>query len=338
MEEYMSEVKIIGFGGGIPERCVTNDELTKLVDTDDAWIQSRTGIQRRFIATNETLTDLCVKASLKAMAQAGTEAEALDLIIVATLTPDLALPNASCMLQKALGAVNAACFDLSAACSGFMYAVNTARLYIKAGAAKKALVVGGEVLSKIIDWTDRSTCVLFGDGAGAAVLSESDTPGILDIVLGTDGARGEALMLEERPADNPFRTQWMKDNGPVENRLPKAGRYVSMNGQEVFKFAVKRVPECILKVLENTGYTVNDVDYYVLHQANLRILAHVAKKLGIPYEKFYINLDNFGNTSAASVPIALAEMSEKGLLKPGTKVMMVGFGGGLTWGGGLVII
>lgn len=337
-DNNMAEVKIIGFGEGIPKRCVSNDALTTLVDTNDEWIRSRTGIQQRYIATDETLTDLCTQAAQNALRQAGITAEQLDLVIVATLTPDLALPNASCMLQKSIGAVNAACFDLSAACSGFMYALNTARMYIKGGAAKYALVVGGEILSKIIDWTDRSTCVLFGDGAGAAVVAKSDEPGILDIVLGTDGAKGEALMLEERPSDNPFRRQYIEENGAIETNLPSAGSFVSMNGQEVFKFAVKRVPECIFKILENTGYSVEDIDYYVLHQANLRILSCVAKKIGVSYDKFYVNLDKYGNTSAASVPIALAEMSKKGMLKKGMKVIMVGFGGGLTWGGGLVII
>lgn len=335
----MTEVRISGFGGGIPKRKVTNEELTKYVDTSDEWIRSRTGIEARYIATEETLTDLCVQAANQAMDQAGISPEELDLIIVATLTPDLALPNTSCMVQKQLGAVNATCFDLSAACSGFVFALNTARMYILGGAARHALVIGGEVLSKIIDWTDRSTCVLFGDGAGAAVVSASDTPGILDIQLGTDGIKGEALMLQERPISNPFKTQYINEGGSdSQQRLPQASNYVTMDGQEVFKFAVKRVPQCISDILQRTGYKADEIDYYVLHQANLRILASVAKKLGVSSDKFYINLDQYGNTSAGSVPIALYEMKEKGILKPGMKIMMVGFGGGLTWGGGLVVI
>ena len=196
------------------------------------------------------------------------------------------------------------------------------------------------MLSKIIDWHDRSTCVLFGDGAGAAILAADEhRKGIVDMVLGTDGSKGESLMLYERPIDNPFRAQYIEAGGiDSMQKLPAAGNYVLMNGQEVFKFAVKRVPECIRQILERTGYSAEDIDYYVLHQANLRILSSVAKKLGVSVDKFYVNLDSYGNTSAASVPIALADMSEKGLLKEGVKIMMVGFGGGLTWGGGLVII
>lgn len=334
------EVRMIGFGGGIPQKEVANDELSKLVDTNDEWICSRTGIEQRYIVTEETLTELCEKAARQAMIQAGITPKMLDLIIVATLTPDLTLPNASCLLQKVLGATKAVCFDLSAACSGFVYGVNTARAYIQTGMAKYALVVGGEVLSKIIDWHDRSTCVLFGDGAGAAILAADEhRKGIVDMVLGTDGSKGESLMLCERPIDNPFRTQFIEAGGiDSMQKLPAARNYVSMNGQEVFKFAVKRVPECIRQILERTGYSAEDIDYYVLHQANLRILSSVAKKLGVSADKFYVNLDSYGNTSAASVPIALADMSEKGLLKEGMKIMMVGFGGGLTWGGGLVII
>lgn len=329
----MSGVRIAGYGAGLPALAVTNDDLAKVVDTSDEWISSRTGIRERRLAVGESLTDLCETAAKKALDKAGVKPEELDLIIVATLTADMPLPNAASMLQKRIGALGATCFDISAACSGFIYALNTAQLYIRGGAAKKALVVGGEVLSKILDWTDRTTCVLFGDGAGAAVLTESDTEGILGVTTGSDGTKGMALNFSEREISHPF----IKEKDAADSEF-KTSRYLYMAGPEIFKFALTKVPQSIFEVLEKTGYRAEDIDYYVLHQANFRILSSVAKRLKVSEDKFYVNLDRCGNTSAASIPMALAEMSERGLLKEGMKLVIAGFGGGLTWGAALIVV
>lgn len=299
------------------------------MDTSDEWIRTRTGICERRIVTGESLTALSVAAAKRAMAAAGVGPLDIDLIIVATLTPDEPLPNASCAVQKALGAVNAFCFDLSAACSGFVFALNTAVMYVKGGTAGKALVIGAEILSKIIDWTDRKTCILFGDGAGAAVVGAAETPGFLGACLGTDGAKGHTLTMHERHIVNPFRTQWLAEH---PEPVPEKSRFVYMDGQEVFKFAVKRVPESIHKLLEDAGMQVADVDHFVLHQANYRIIEAVARRLKVSMDKFIINMDRYGNTSAASVPIALDELMRSGKVRPGQIVVMSGFGGGLTWG------
>lgn len=337
----MSGVRIAGYGAGLPALAVTNDDLAKVVDTSDEWISSRTGIRERRLVVGESLTDLCETAAKKALAQAGVKPEELDLIIVATLTADMPLPNASSMLQKRIGAVKATCFDISAACSGFIYALNTAQLYIRGGAAKKALVIGGEVLSKLLDWTDRTTCVLFGDGAGAAVLTESETEGILGVTTGSDGTKGMALNFMEREISHPFLKEKAEDNGSADGENAagsgfKTSRYLYMAGPEIFKFALTKVPQSIFEVLEKTGYKAEDIDYFVLHQANFRILSSVAKRLKVQEEKFYVNLDRCGNTSAASIPMALAEMSERGMLKKGMKLVIAGFGGGLTWGAALI--
>lgn len=326
----MSGVKITGFGAGLPALAVTNADLEKVIDTSDEWITTRTGIRERRLAVDETLTDLCEMAAKKAMDNAGITVEEIDLIIVATLTADMPLPNASSMLQARLGAVNATCFDISAACTGFIYALNTAQLYIRGGAAKTALVVGGEVLSKLLDWTDRKTCVLFGDGAGAAIVTASDEEGILGITTGSDGTKGMALNFTERMPNHPFlkTVQSAKDF--------EKSRYLYMAGPEIFKFALTKVPKSISEVLQKTGYAADDIDYYVLHQANFRILSSVAKRLGVSEDKFYVNLDKCGNTSAASIPMALSEMSARGLLKAGMKLVIAGFGGGLTWGAALI--
>lgn len=323
-------VKIAGFGAGLPALAVTNHDLENVIDTSDEWITTRTGIRERRLAVDETLTDLCETAAKKAMADAGVTAEDLDLIIVATLTADMPLPNASSMLQARIGAVRATCFDISAACTGFIYALNTAQLYIRCGAARTALVVGGEVLSKLLDWTDRTTCVLFGDGAGAAVITASDEEGILGVTTGSDGSKGMALNFSERMMNHPF-LKTVQDKENFEK-----SRYLYMAGPEIFKFALTKVPDSIHEVLEKTGFEAEEIDYYVLHQANFRILSSVAKRLGVSDEKFYVNLDRCGNTSAASIPMALAEMNERGLLKAGMKLVIAGFGGGLTWGAALI--
>jgi len=326
----MPEVKIIGTGSYAPELIVSNDDLEKLVDTNDEWIYSRTGIRERRVATTETLESISAAAARIAMEDAGLKAEDLDMIIVATLTPDYPLPNASSALQKELGAAGATCFDLNAACTGFLFAMNTASMYIRCHEAKYILVIGAEILSKIVDWTDRSTCVLFGDGAGAAILAPSENQGFIGTVTGTDGTKGytltcgDTLTSGEQDNLNPFKP-------PVKSE-DLISRYVYMDGPEVFKFAVKRVPECINQVLEKTGMTTGQVDHFVLHQANARIIESVAKRLKVPMDKFIINMDRYGNTSAASIPIALDELLKSQKVRPGDVLMIAGFGGGLTWG------
>ena len=340
-------IKIKGTGSAVPKLRVTNDDLSKLMDTSDEWIKSRTGIGARHLAVEETTTGLAVAAANDALRDAGVTAEELDLIIAATVTADKFLPNLSCEVQSALGAKNAVAFDLNAACSGFLFALNTVQMYLENGVYKKALVIGAETLSKIMDWNDRSTCVLFGDGAGAAVVaaedenvdgqpdvtggrsdagmmqpdaeSKSNKSGILSMVQGSDGARGEVLRCDNRPVNNPFAVN------------DATLSYVSMNGQEVYKFAVKTVPKVIEKAVDKAGLKVEDIDLFVLHQANLRIIESVAKRLHQPMEKFPTNLEECGNISAASVPILLDNINKHGMICEGKKIVLAGFGAGLTW-------
>lgn len=318
--------RICGTGSSLPARRVTNDDLSKVMDTSDEWIKSRTGIEARHLAVEETLAGLAAEASRQALAEAGVDIAEIDLIIAATISPDNILPTLSCELQSALGAVNAVAFDLSAACSGFMFALNTADAYIKAGIYKNALIVGGEILSKIMDWDDRATCVLFGDGAGAVVVEAdpTDERGILGAVQYSDGSRGEVLSCENRKNNNPY----------IKNET--AFSYVGMNGQEVYKFAVRTVPQSIKEALEKAELTVEDVDLFVIHQANIRIIESVAKRLKVPMEKFPTNLQECGNISAGSVPILLDDVNKKGMLKPGDKIVMAGFGAGLTWSASVI--
>ena len=341
-------IKIKGTGSAVPKLRVTNDDLSKLMDTSDEWLKSRTGIGARHLAVEETTTGLAVAAANDALRDAGVTAEELDLIIAATVTADKFLPNLSCEVQSALGAKNAVAFDLNAACSGFLFALNTVQMYLENGVYKKALVIGAETLSKIMDWNDRSTCVLFGDGAGAAVVaaedenvdgqpdvtggrsdagmmqpdaeSKSNKSGILSMVQGSDGASGEVLRCDNRPVNNPFAVN------------DATLSYVSMNGQEVYKFAVKTVPKVIEKAVDKAGLKVEDIDLFVLHQANLRIIESVAKRLHQPMEKFPTNLEECGNISAASVPILLDNINKHGMICEGKKIVLAGFGAGLTWG------
>ena len=325
MEENMN-VKIIGTGSAIPERRVTNQELSQMMDTSDEWIRTRTGIEARHIAVEETTTGLATEAAKRALAMAGTAAEEIDLIIAATVTADRFLPNLSCEVQSALGAKGAVAFDINAACSGFLFALDTAKRYLDGKTYKKALVIGAEVLSKIMDWGDRSTCVLFGDGAGAAVLSVCEgEEGIRSMIQGSDGARGMVLRCDNRPVNNPFRK-----NG-------QGHAYVSMNGQEVYKFAVRTVPDAIEKAVEEAGYSMDEIDLFLLHQANYRIIEAVAKRLHQPMEKFPTNLQECGNISAASVPILLDNVNNHGRIKKGNKIILAGFGAGLTWGATVLV-
>ena len=306
--------KIIGTGSYLPEHVVSNDDLAKLVDTSDEWIASRTGIRNRRIATKESGADMAAAAAEEALKDAGMDGSEIDLILVATCSSDFQFPSTACLVQKAIHATNAAAFDLSAACSGFLFALHTAHAYICAGIYKNILLVGVEVLSKLIDWNDRSTCVLFGDGAGAAVVTAADH-GMEGFVQWSDGMSGEVLTCPGRKIENDSETE-----------------YIQMNGQEVFRFAVKKVPECIRQVTEKTETQIETIDWFILHQANSRIIQSVAKRLGVPEEKFPMNMEQYGNTSAASIPILLDEMNKKGMLQPGQKIILSGFGAGLTWG------
>lgn len=315
--------RIIGTGSYLPETVVTNDDLAKIMDTSDEWIRTRTGICERRLVKEETTASMCVEASRRALADAGMSPEEVELILVATITPDYVTPSAACQVQAGIGAVNAVAFDIGGACAGFLFALNTANAYIQAGIYQNALVLGAETLSKIMDWNDRSTCVLFGDGAGAAVVRR-DEKGILAFEQGSDGSKGMVLACRGRENNNPLVSS------------PVSLDYVHMDGQEVYKFAVTTVPKSIQRVLEKAGCSAEDVKYYALHQANIRIIQSVAKRLKLSEERFPISLDHCGNISAASVPILLDEMNRKGMLQRGDKLVLSGFGAGLTWATALV--
>lgn len=315
-------IKICGTGSCLPKHCVSNDDLSRIMDTSDEWIKSRTGIETRHLVTEETTTFLSTEAAKSALAEAEIKPEEVDLILAATITPDHVIPSLACEVQRELGAVNAVAFDICAACSGFLFALNTAHAYIKSGQYKNALVIGAETLSKIMDWEDRSTCVLFGDGAGAAVIKEEPgEDGVKSFVQGSDGARGAALTCAGRPVENPY----------VKNKKNEPA-YVYMDGQAVYRFAVRTVPEVILQAVKKAGIAPDQVDHFVLHQANIRIIESVAKRLHQPIEKFPANLQKCGNISAASVPILLDDLNKSGRLKKGDTIVLAGFGGGLTWG------
>jgi 3-oxoacyl-[acyl-carrier-protein] synthase-3 len=316
-------ISITGLGSYVPERVLTNDELSTLVDTSDEWIMERTGIrERRIAAPDEALTDLALPAARQALEQAGVAAEDIDLLVCATVTPDMMFPTSSALLADELGAPDAAAYDLLAGCTGFMYAVAQAYGMMAAGLAQRSLVVGGDVLSRILDWTDRSTLVLFGDGAGAVVLERVDRPGFLGFELGADGGGGLHLSL---PGSGSRRIEDGTGNGLVH-----------MNGREVFRFATRVLVSSAQAVLERCGVSVDDVDVYVPHQANVRIMDHAAEKLGIPRERMVVNVDRYGNTSSGSIPLALAEAQRDGRLTKGDLVLMTGMGAGLTWGSGLM--
>lgn len=331
-------MKIIGTGSSLPKKIVTNDDLSKIMDTSDEWIRSRTGIRSRHIAVEETTTSMSVEAAKKALEASGTKPEELDLIIAATVSSDYIIPTLSCQVQAELGAVNAFAFDLGAACSGFLFALASADAYFCTGKYKKALVIGAETLSKLMDWTDRSTCVLFGDGAGAAVVS-AEGDNLLSMVQGSNGADGMALNCINRTNSNPFcpdvhtdETEQSADDPEKEGKAQVPGRYVYMNGPAVYKFAVRTVPKAIREALSQAQLTEKDVDHYLLHQANLRIIESVADRLKQPMEKFPTNLEECGNISAASVPILLDKVCREGTIKAGETMVLAGFGAGLTWG------
>lgn len=322
-DEVIMATGIIGTGSFLPPTIIDNNELAKMVKTNDEWIREHTGIAERHIATDETTSFMATEAALAAIENSGIDPKELDMIILATLSPERATPSMSCIVQDKIGAVNATCFDLNAACSGFVYALQTADAYITSGLAKTVLVIGSETLSKMVDWKDRSTCILFADGAGAAIVTEQDH-GILSSVTHSDGSKGMSLKCKERSTRNFL------------NRKSEDKHYIQMIGPDIFKFAVRKVPACIELLLERAGLGKEDVDYFVLHQANARIIASVAKKLDVPIEKFPMNIEHCGNTSSASIPILLDEMNRDGMLKRGDKIVLCGFGGGLTWGAQLI--
>lgn len=311
--------KIIGTGSSMPRTILTNQDMERYVETSDDWIVSRTGIRQRHISDKDENTgDLGYAAGLAALENAGIAPEDLDYILVATTTPHALVPNTSSYIQAKLGAVNAAALDINAACSGFIYGLELADVLLMRKTIKNVLVIGAEVLSKITDFTDRSTCVLFGDGAGAAVLTKGE--GLYATLTGADGAKGQCLHTSDFAVRNI-----------IAGDEPSP-HLIQMDGKEVYKFAVNILPESVKKVVEEKGHALEDLDWVIPHQANVRIIEAASKRLGIPMEKFFVNIGSTGNTSAASIAIALDDMNKNGLLKKGQKLAMVGFGGGLTYG------
>ncbi|MBU0671745.1 MAG: ketoacyl-ACP synthase III [Candidatus Margulisbacteria bacterium] len=314
---------IIGVGSAVPDKVVTNNDLAKTVDTNDEWIRTRTGIQERRVSDNTTATsDLAILAAEKALKKSGLAIERLDLIIVGTTSPDCLFPSVACILQKKLGASKAAAFDVSAACSGFNYALTVASQFIENGFYKNVLVVGADTLTKYLDWHDRGTCILFGDGAGAVVLTASPNgSGILANWLKAEGHMGDKLIMP---------------GGGSRDPEEKNGRFITMDGKEVFKFAVRVLEESIREVLKKAKLEISDINLLIPHQANVRIINHVTKKMGLPKEKVYVNLHKYGNTSAASIPLALDEALADGKIKNGDIIVLSGFGAGLTCGANVI--
>ena len=321
----MNEVIIGGVGKYTPSKKVTNEDLSQIVDTNDEWIFSRTGIKSRYVSTGEDTSYMAAKACEKAIKNADISPLDIDLIVVATCTPDMFTPSTACIVQNIIGAKNAVAFDVGAACSGFIFGLDIAKSLVKANNYNNALVVGAENFSKFIDWKDRSTCVLFGDGAGAAVLSRSDFLGLGNSFSKSQGDKWNCITIEGKDIDSPF----------VESKIVRDSK-LRMDGSEVFKFATITIVKSINQILEDNNLNIDDIDYIVPHQANIRIIEYAAKKLKLPVDKFYMNIQEYGNTSAASIPIALSEMYEKNLLKKGSRVILVGFGAGLTYGATLI--
>ncbi|MCX7904033.1 MAG: ketoacyl-ACP synthase III [Caloramator sp.] len=320
----MRNVKVLSTGSYVPEGIFDNEFLSSIVETDDEWITTRTGIKTRHISKGEDTSDLAYKAAMDAIKRAKIDPEEIELIIAATVTPDNFTPSVSCMLQEKLKAQRAACFDINAACSGFLYALSIATSMIKGGGFNNALIVGAEVLSKVVDWKDRNTCVLFGDGAGAAFLKLSEEKGIINNFIASDGSKGKLLKIPAISVNNPI----------AFNEQPKS--HIFMDGREVFKFATEVIVDSIERVLRDSSLSLDDIKLIIPHQANIRIIEFAAKKLKLSLDKFYINIQDYGNTSAASIPIALDQVYKNGLVQKGDKIILVGFGGGLTWGAALL--
>lgn len=318
---------ILGIGSYVPQKKITNFDMEKIVDTSDEWITTRTGIKERRVATTEVTSDLALEASKKALIDANLKPEDIDMIILATMSPDLPTPATACILQEKLGCGNIPSFDISAACSGFIYGLSVASALINSNMYKNILLVGAEAMSKIVDWKDRSTCILFGDGAGAAVIGRVPKDrGMLAIELGSDGSGAKHLLIPAGGVANPH----------TEDTLSLRENYIKMDGSEVFKFAVRKLDEVSKSVMGKLNYTIEDIDLLVPHQANIRIIDSAIKKLKIDKDKVVINLDKYGNMSAASIPVALDEAVKTGRIKDGDKLLLVGFGGGLTWGATII--
>ncbi len=319
----MAHARITGTGSAVPEKVLTNADLEKMVDTTDEWITTRTGIkERRIAAEGECTSTFATAAAEKALEMSGVSAEELDLIIVATVTPDFPFPSTACLVQKNLKATKAAAFDISAACSGFLYAISVVEKFIKTGAVAKALVVGAETLTRITDWTDRNSCVLFGDGAGAVILEASDKEGgVLSTHIHSDGSYWELLHQPACGSRNPA------DHRVIDERLT----FIKMQGNEVFKLAVRAMEDAANEALSANSISNEDIDLFISHQANRRIIDAIAKRLNLTKEQVFINLERYGNTSAASIPIALDEANRAGRVKNGDLVLLDSFGGGLTW-------
>lgn len=320
----MPYAHITGWGMSAPETVMTNDDLSKIVETNDQWIRERTGIHQRHIAKEDQFpSTLAVEASVKALRIANLRPTDLDLIICSTSSPEYIFPATACLVQDQLGATKAGAFDLLAACSGFIYAVNMAAQAIRSGSIKSALVIGTETLSRFVNWKDRSTCILFGDGAGAFVLQASDEPGgVLSAVMHSDGSGGNLLTLEGGGSHYPA----------TEATIQDGKHFIQMDGNEVFRFATRVMASATQEVLDCAGIKLEDVRWIIPHQANIRIIQAAARGLKLPMDRFVVNLQNYGNTSTASIPIAMVEAIEKGLIQVGDKLVMVGFGAGLTWG------
>ena len=316
-------VSIIGTGSYVPEKILTNDDLSRMVDTSDEWITTRTGIkERRVAAKDEHTSDMATKAALQAIAQAGISPAEIDMILVATATPDMLFPATACFVQKKIGAINAACLDISAACAGFLFGLEIAQQFITSHTHDTVLVIGADKLTSITNWTDRNTCVLFGDGAGAAILRHRGSAhGVISTHIGSDGRFTDILFMPGGGSRCPI----TKENAHMNLAT------IHMTGKEVYKQAVTAMLRAAKKALEQAGLTINDIACVIPHQANLRIIEAIADRLGIPIEKFYVNLDKYGNTSAAAVAIALDEANRTGRIKAGDYILMVVFGGGLTW-------
>jgi 3-oxoacyl-[acyl-carrier-protein] synthase III len=320
-------VSITGVGANAPERVMTNEELSKLVDTTDEWIVVRTGIRERRIAReDEALSDIALPAVREALEMAGVSGPELDLVICATVTPDMAFPATAALIADALGSGEAAAYDLSAGCTGFMYGIAQAYGMLAGGVCRRALVVGGDILSKIVDWSDRATCIVFGDGAGAVVMERVEQGGFLGFELGADGSGGMQLYLPAGGSREPTSAE----------TVARHGHFVHMNGREVFKFATRVLVSSAEKLLDQLGLTVDDIDLYVPHQANIRIIKHAVERLGIPEEKVVVNVDRYGNTSSGSIPLALADAVRDRRVNKGDIVLMTGMGAGLTWGSGVM--
>ena len=315
--------KIIGLGSYVPSQIVKNDELSKIVETSDEWITTRTGIKERRISSGEKTSQLALKAAKESIKDAGIKKEEIDMIVLATITPDFFTPSTASLVQSELGLTDVPSFDISAGCTGFVYGLQIADQFIKSKQCKTILVIGAETLSKVTNWEDRNTCVLFGDGAGAAIVQRSDQEGIICTYTGSQGDLQGHLTLPAVPLKNPF-LEHQEDNGNHS--------HIFMNGKEIFKFATRIMIKSIQHVLRQSNYSIDDIDYIIPHQANIRIIDYVSQKLKVEKEKFIINLDRFGNTSAASIPLAMDEAHKNNIFRPGNKIIMVAFGGGLTWG------